>query len=404
VVQHEGELLLVMEYVEGESLMGLLRASHRLGERLPIDIAVRVVSDVLAGLHAAHEAKSDAGAPLSIVHRDVSPSNVMVGTDGVARVLDFGVAKAAVRVSSTRQGGMKGKLRYMSPEQISDQEVTRRTDVYAASVMLWELLIGEALFTGSNEAAVMARILQGTVSAPTRRDPSLPAALDEVVLRGLARDPDARFPTAREMALALERALPPASAHRTGEWVSRIAADALSERRANLARVESGAQGAPVVPPVSAPSEVTKTAAHALPSPTEVMDGPTQLVSARQQPLHDARVRAPWMLVSLAAVTVAAVAIFLLVRAVKDVETPAAAAPVPTGDAAPAENPDDEVDSAPSSERAAATADVAPSAPAPTPTARRPFPAPRARPSAPNCDPPYTVDAQGRRRAKRECL
>jgi serine/threonine-protein kinase len=377
--------------------MGLLRAAHRLGERLPIELASRIVSDILAGLHAAHEAKSDSGAPLHIVHRDVSPSNVIVGTDGVARVLDFGVAKAAVRVSSTRQGGMKGKLRYMAPEQIADEEVTRRTDIYAASVMLWELLVGEPLFTGSNEAAVMARILQGRVTAPSRRDPSLPLAIDEVVLRGLARQPAARWATARELALALEHALPPASAHRTSEWVTRVAADALAQRRAQLARVEGSLQGDPAVPAIPAPSEVTQTAAHEIPAATtkvlDPIDGPTQLVAARH-PLSEARARAPWMLVSLSAITVTAVALFLLLRPTSTpVETLEHIEPFEP-EIPPAAAPPPEVSS------------VAAPPPAAPPLAAPPRPrvVVRPPPSPPNCDPPYTVDAQGRRRAKRECL
>src|SRR5206468_12741989 len=121
----------------------------------------------LHGLHEAHEAKSETGEPLGIVHRDVSPHNVLVGTDGIARVLDFGVAKASQRVTSTGEGQLKGKLSYMAPEQVSNARVDRRTDVYAAAVVLWETLAGTKLFQGASEAALIGAMLAGDVKAPS---------------------------------------------------------------------------------------------------------------------------------------------------------------------------------------------------------------------------------------------
>src|SRR5271154_2384991 len=133
VVATEGEIFLVMDYVQGESLSRLIRAAVARGERIPPDMVAALMVGVLHGLHAAHEAKSDHGEPLGIVHRDVSPHNILVGTDGAARVLDFGVAKAIGRSQNTREGQIKGKLAYMAPEQVRGS-VSRRTDVYAASV------------------------------------------------------------------------------------------------------------------------------------------------------------------------------------------------------------------------------------------------------------------------------
>src|SRR6185369_14610263 len=152
VVTTGGELFLVMEYVPGESAARLARALRERQQTIPLRVLSGIITGVLHGLHAAHEAKDEQGAPLSIVHRDVSPQNVLVGTDGVARVLDFGVAKAAGRIHQTREGSVKGKLPYMPPEQMRGGEISRKTDVYAAAVVLWECLTGEWLFDGPNDA------------------------------------------------------------------------------------------------------------------------------------------------------------------------------------------------------------------------------------------------------------
>ncbi|MCW5837256.1 MAG: serine/threonine protein kinase, partial [Labilithrix sp.] len=141
-----GELLLVMEYVDGESLSALARQAKA---PLPPPIVVAIVSEMLHGLHSAHEARSEDGQPLGIVHRDVSPQNVLVGADGVARLVDFGIARATGvrRGSSTGEGDLKGKLAYMAPEQIRREPVTRKTDIFAAGIVLWELLTGRRLFS-----------------------------------------------------------------------------------------------------------------------------------------------------------------------------------------------------------------------------------------------------------------
>src|SRR5258708_3975182 len=141
VVATEGQIFLVMEYVQGESLSHLVRATRKRGKKIPPKIVATVLAGALHGLQAAHDAKDEHGAPLGIVHRDVSPHNVLVGVDGVSRVLDFGVAKAAGRLQSTRQGQLKGKVAYMAPEQVRGAAVDRQTDVYSAAVVLWETLL-----------------------------------------------------------------------------------------------------------------------------------------------------------------------------------------------------------------------------------------------------------------------
>ena len=239
VVALEGELFLVMEYVLGESLSHLLRNAVEHDQDVPLPIAVGIVSGALRGLHAAHEATSESGEPLSLVHRDVSPHNVLVGTDGVPRVVDFGVAKAANRAQTTREGQLKGKLSYMSPEQVRRHPIDRRTDVYAAAVVMWETVVGRRLFYGEDTAAIVNEILNGKVPPTSEYRDGVPGALEEVIQRGLARDPTKRYATARDMALALEDALAPASAAKIGDWVEATAQDTLHQREQSLAQVES---------------------------------------------------------------------------------------------------------------------------------------------------------------------
>ena len=246
VVALAGELFVVMDYVPGESFARLLRRAARRGERVPPRIVSAIVSGVLHGLHAAHEATDDRGEPLHIVHRDVSPQNILVGVDGLARVVDFGIAKAAGRIHTTREGQLKGKLAYMPPEQIRGR-VSRSSDVYAAAVVLWEALAGRQLFDG-DEATVLADVLNGRIDPPGKHATDLPVAVDALTLRALERDPERRFATAREMARALEQALRPASASEVGEWVESLAGEVLSERSHAIAQMDDQLEGAPPVP------------------------------------------------------------------------------------------------------------------------------------------------------------
>ncbi|MBX3206621.1 MAG: serine/threonine protein kinase, partial [Labilithrix sp.] len=242
-----GELLLVMEYVDGESLSALARRGKG---RMPLPIVVAIVSEMLHGLHSAHEARSEDGQPLEIVHRDVSPQNVLVGADGVARLVDFGIARAngGRRSSMTGDGDLKGKLAYMAPEQVRREPVTRKTDIFAAGVVLWELLTGKRLFASDNEGATLEKILVGWVAPPSSVVRDLPPGLDEIALRALEADPSARFATAREMAVALEDALGRALGRDVAAWVEATAQEALATRRGLVASAERGAP-----PPCPAP-------------------------------------------------------------------------------------------------------------------------------------------------------
>jgi serine/threonine-protein kinase len=236
----DGELFLVMDYVHGESLARLTRLARERNEGVPLEIACSIVIAMLRGLHAAHEAEED-GQPLDIVHRDVSPQNVLVGTDGITRVLDFGVAKAARRAQTTRTGEVKGKISYMAPEQLRSGAVDRRADIWPAGVMLWELIANERLFSADDEVAAMHAVLLNEIAAPSTRPGVDKVAvwdakvLDEIVLRALAREPQDRFPTARLMADAIERAMAGrlASEEDIGTWVVDLSGAEL-ERRARV--------------------------------------------------------------------------------------------------------------------------------------------------------------------------
>ncbi|MDB4944186.1 MAG: protein kinase [Labilithrix sp.] len=236
VVHDEGELLLVMDYVHGESLSRLARAMKPGG--IPPRLACTVVMGLLHGLHAAHEATTEQGAPLEIVHRDVSPQNVMVGVDGVARVFDFGVAKAAHRAQTTQDGAIKGKIAYMAPEQLLSEAVDRRADIYAAAVVLWEVLTGERLFEGDNQGRVIRKILDEEVPVPSSIAPGLPRALDVAIMKGLERDVTKRWQTARDFANALERCTPLASSTQVGEWVESIGGSSLEARDRRVKEIE----------------------------------------------------------------------------------------------------------------------------------------------------------------------
>lgn len=239
VVAETGRLLLVMEYIHGASLSQLMRRDRR-WEPVPVPIAAAILIGALRGLHAAHEAKGEEGEPLGIVHRDVSPQNILVGVDGMARVVDFGVAKARGRLQTTREGQIKGKLAYMAPEQIRHGEVSRRSDVFAAGIVLWEALTGSRLFRGDNEGQVLSNVLSAVIEPPSTIRSQLPEGIDELVMRALAREPDERFATAKEFADAIEAAVDAASASTVGEWVKERARETLEHRAELRTAIERG--------------------------------------------------------------------------------------------------------------------------------------------------------------------
>jgi len=238
VIADPGELFVVMDYVHGESLSTLLRAVVGLGERVPLRVAVAIVAGVLHGLHAAHEASGDLGKRLDIVHRDVSPDNVIVGVDGVARVLDFGVAKARERMATP--DGPK-RYSYLAPEQFENAPASRLSDIYGASIVLWETLAGRRLF--SEEQMIEWRLVD-KIPRPSEVYPGLPPRLDDIVLKALSQKPADRFPDAQSFALALEQSIAPATPAQVGAWVAKRAAGALAYRNERIQAIESSG-GAP---------------------------------------------------------------------------------------------------------------------------------------------------------------
>ena len=208
VVAKDDEAFIVMEYVKGDSLAALLRDEDRKRIQVGIPIAVSLMIGALAGLHAAHEARTEAGEPLEIVHRDVSPQNILVGLDGLARIVDFGVAKAAIRSGVTRDDHVKGKICYMAPEQLAGRPVDRRADVFAAASILWEMLAGRRLFTGDDTGAIVARVINAEVPPLSGFRTDVSTELEAVITRALEANLDERFATAQDFADALEEVAP----------------------------------------------------------------------------------------------------------------------------------------------------------------------------------------------------
>jgi len=201
---------LVMEYIEGETLSGLVTAASSRNETVPPRVLARVLLDILNGLSAAHDLLDDDGQPLQIVHRDVSPQNVIVGIDGTSRITDFGVARAATRIASTRDGQLKGKLGYMAPEQARGEAIDRRADVFAVGVMLWEVLAGRRLFkprAESGEAETLNRLMTAPIPALADLRGDIDRGVSDVAARALQREADARFPTCADFHDALESAM-----------------------------------------------------------------------------------------------------------------------------------------------------------------------------------------------------
>ncbi|WP_169791365.1 serine/threonine-protein kinase [Sandaracinus amylolyticus] len=206
--EHDGSYFMVMEYVEGCALSELQRVLAAEQRRLAPEVAVAIAMRVAAGLHAAHELADEHGNNLCVVHRDVSPQNVLLARKGHVKLIDFGIAKAAERTQSTQGGVLKGKVRYMAPEQASGSEIDRRADVYALGVLLWEMLTGRRLFDAPTDLLALKMVLDPKPRAPSALASGIPPALDEAVLAALAKDPARRPATAQAFGEMLARALP----------------------------------------------------------------------------------------------------------------------------------------------------------------------------------------------------
>jgi serine/threonine-protein kinase len=441
VVSLPGELLLVMDYVEGLSLARLWLAAEEHGERVPVRIASSVLVGALQGLHAAHETRDERGESLGIVHRDVSPQNILVGADGLARVTDFGIAHAKERLSFTRTSEIKGKLEYMSKEQIRRGRVGPRSDVYAAGVVLWETLTGERLFAGDDVHTMLSRMDSGAFGVPSVYNPDVPKELDQLVLSALAVVPENRPASAREMAVAIEKVGPVASQLEVAEWVKRVAGRDLEHRAQRVSAIEAYVEDAPASTSTSAntmPSEdsaptpemgveepeppragfvaevrptPTFTASYAgSPSPKEEITTPVSAPHHEAPPLssatpekpsppaaHPSRVMLMIPLLALIGSVLVVLAVLIARGIMRPPEpspvAPEADAPPPQTTEAPAVAPTLEP---PSTSIATEVAEPQMDASAP----RRVF---RPRPK-PNCNPPFRYDADGVKIPKAECF
>jgi eukaryotic-like serine/threonine-protein kinase len=259
VVEEAGELFLVMEYVDGVTLAALLADLSRLDRPLPVELAAGMLAAVLRGLHAAHETTDEHGARLDIVHRDVSPQNIMISRSGHVQVLDFGAAKAIEHSQHTAAGVLVGKLAYMAPEQVHGERSSPCTDIFAAGIVLWEALVGKRLFYDPSLARgeLLQALVRKPIARPSQLRPDVPRALDVVVKKALDRNPKRRYQNALELAEALELFASGPVAGRLSSLVRDVSSARLAEKdellRVGMAAVEAE-------PSVSTPAPSTQRA------------------------------------------------------------------------------------------------------------------------------------------------
>jgi eukaryotic-like serine/threonine-protein kinase len=335
VVTLNEEVVLVQEYVHGAPLSLLLRASCEAKAHVPIPVAAAIACQVLAGLHAAHETLDEIGTPLDIVHRDVSPQNIMVATDGSARLLDFGVAKASLTAHVTRKGTFKGKLGYSSPEQIRG-EANRQSDIYSLGVVLWELLVGHRLHGSTqHEAQLIAEIMAGklpTITEALEEEKSWIGsyrwsqleALEPIIRKALDVNHRRRWPTAADMEEALAAAVPIASATDMAAWLRAVGKDFLEARENMIAEEEASWRRtlAMTEQAVKLPTEAVPLAVPLQPS-TGVATEPEGMIAVTHSFLR----RGPTAIIAALVIVLSATSAFLM-RDLDDA-TPAIVEPPP---------------------------------------------------------------------------
>jgi len=233
----DGTYYIAMEYVHGEAISDVLKRALQRRGAMPIAFKCRVIADAAAGLDAAHHARSPSGRKLALIHRDVSPQNVLVGFNGSVKIIDFGVAKAANKFSQTNVGQIKGKHAYMSPEQARGEPLDNRSDVFGLGTVFYEILTNTRLFKRESEMATLKAVVGARVTPPSEVAPGIPKALDAVVLKALARNREERFATAGDMQLAIEdflfkQQLPGTTAH-LAAFMKELYAEELEEEFSN---------------------------------------------------------------------------------------------------------------------------------------------------------------------------
>lgn len=378
-VERDGDgLSLVMEYIEGHPLSAILRTALGAKLCLSIPVVLRIVGDLLEGLHAAHELCDESGHPLELVHRDVSPQNVLVGADGVTRITDFGVAQARARLATTQGSGVKGKVAYLAPEQLTTVgPIDRRVDVFAAGIVLWEALTGRRLFRGESEGQTLTQIMAGAQRAPHELRDDVPPAISEVCMKALSVRREDRFQTAIELADALETA-------------ARTAGVVLAKPREVATEIAALGVPAPVIDASKLPSGPGRGGSSSgVSSGSATADGSALAAAA---PAEKAPGRARWLAAGAGALLVASAAAWLWTH--RSTGVPPAAASAPPSSAAAPSTASSEPAPAPSpsapAPEAPPSAESAPSAPAPSasgaPVAERAAPgqkpqSPRPRPA-----------------------
>lgn len=402
VVASGDALFHVIEYVHGETVAKLAWASKQARQNVPVDVAVRIICDALLGLHAAHEATDEQGQALCLVHRDVSPQNVIVGVDGVTRVLDFGVAKARGVSQTTKSGGIKGKVGYMPPEQLYGEPVDRRADIYAAGVVLWELLAGKRLFAGEGGEDALALALTAPVWRPSIHCGDIPDALDDIVLRALERERDKRFTSAQQMADALVQAVVPAQPSKVATWVKAMAGPAIEKRALMIASIEANQEKD------TDPAEV-----EAAVEDRSLLGEPTT-AAITLAPVSRPRSHRLTAVLAVALLAMTAVVMALVwnnlasdERTSGRVVSATATNDTPTGSITTATEASAETAASVAATASTPVPEATQSASA-VPSHKAAAPPPRRwRPpvvTKPNCTPPWEIDENGHRRYKRECL
>jgi eukaryotic-like serine/threonine-protein kinase len=246
VAEDHGILYMAMEWVEGDSLRAVIKEAQR-RRPIPPEMAVKIIADAAAGLHAAHELRGWDGELRNIVHCDVSPHNILVGIDGHAKLVDFGVANAAAHSDLGSEDKIKGKFGYMSPEQAGAQKLDRRSDVFALGIVLFELTTGERLFKGENAAHTLELVKRGKIPEPRELHPKYPERLSQIVTMALQRDPRRRFQTAQQLRDALERYLVEerimVSHASVGQLVRRVLGQRIEQQRDSLRKALTASDG-----------------------------------------------------------------------------------------------------------------------------------------------------------------
>jgi serine/threonine protein kinase len=211
----EKSYYIAMEYVHGRDLRSIQKRAKERGLRVPLDLSALIVSKVCAALEYAHRKKDDEGRPMVIVHRDISPQNILISFEGDVKLTDFGIAKAATKARTTDRGALRGKLLYMSPEQAWGKPIDRRSDLFSLGIVCYELVTDEKPFLGSSEMSILEMVRECRVATPRSLNPGIPESLERVVMKALERDPELRYQDAGELGRDLERVLlerrPPAA-------------------------------------------------------------------------------------------------------------------------------------------------------------------------------------------------